>query len=397
VPSWLAAIFQDNPELKSPYFLDQKDELKMTPFHWAVEGGNEEVVELLLVHGADVNVEDYTGFTPLQRSFENGDEIVAQQLLDQDAVFTIHRFGPNPFYQAARWGNKRMLSMLLERGPDINEFDSDGIAALHQAVLNGESTSVQLLLDLGANSNAMSNDPCNKIAPLHLVPDIHGERIVKLFLNRGANLEAQDYSGRTPLYVSCQSGFVENVLLLIEMGADIWVKNYSGGTLLHAAVESGSEAMVRLFLREGFDVKAKNDAGQTLLHQIATSIFPTDRIAILNLLISLGVDVNEKDFEDSTALHVGATSYDSEIVQYLIEHGADLGARDTLGRTSLHHAIHARNRNFIKTHHTETIRALVRGGVDVSVRDNDGNTPLDCADPLDREELEQLVMDSMPK
>ncbi|EUC27620.1 hypothetical protein COCCADRAFT_60604, partial [Bipolaris zeicola 26-R-13] len=130
--------------------LDQRDEREMTPLHWAVRGGSKEVVQLLLVHGVDVDVEDDLGFTPLQRSFENEDEVVAQQLLDQDASFTIHQFRPNPFYQAARWGNKRMLNMLLERGPDINKFDLDGIAALHHAVLNGESASVQLLLELNA-------------------------------------------------------------------------------------------------------------------------------------------------------------------------------------------------------------------------------------------------------
>lgn len=37
----------------------------MTPLHWAIRGGNDEVVQLLFVHGVDVNVEDYDGFTPL--------------------------------------------------------------------------------------------------------------------------------------------------------------------------------------------------------------------------------------------------------------------------------------------------------------------------------------------
>lgn len=393
VPSWLAAMLQHNPELKSPCFLDQKDEREMTPLHWAVRGGNDEVVQLLLVHGVDINAEDDLGFTPLQQSFENRDEVVAQRLLDQDAVFTIHRFGPNPFYQAAHWGNRRMLNILLERGPDINEFDSDGIAALHHAVLNGDLASVQLLLELGANSNAISDDPCNKIAPLHLVPEIHCERMIKLLFDRGADLEARDYIGRTPLYVSCQSGFFENVRLLMEMGANMWVKDDSGGTLLHAAVDSGSEAMVQLFLHKGLDFQAKNNAGETLLHQVAWSIAPKDGIAIFRLLISLGVCINEKNHEGSTALHMGAKATYPEIIQPLIEYGANLEARDVSGKTSLHCAILARSKSLMEFCHTETIRALIQGGADVSARDNQGYTPLDYADSLYRKELETWIKD----
>jgi ankyrin repeat protein len=288
-----------------------------------------------------------------------------------------------------------MLNMLLDRGPDINEFDSDGIAALHHAVLNGESASVQLLLDLGANSNAISDDPCQKIAPLHLISQIHDEQIIKLLLNRGADLEARDYSGRTPLYASCQSGVVENVRLLIEMGADIWVKDDKGGTLLHMAVDSGSESMVRPFLHKGQDFQAKKKAGKTLLHQIACSIVPKDGMAIFRLLISLGVDINRKNYESSTALHMGANLIYPEIVQPLIEYGADIEARDTSGKTSLYCAILARSQGLMKSHHTETIKVLIQGGADVSARDNQGYTPLDYAGSLFKEEVGTWIMERM--
>ncbi|XP_014552761.1 hypothetical protein COCVIDRAFT_109531 [Bipolaris victoriae FI3] len=188
-------------------------------------------------------------------------------------------------------------------------------------------------------------------------------------------------------------GLFKNVRLLIEMGANMWVKDDSGGTLLHAAVDSGSEAMVRLFLHKGLDFQAKNNARGTLLHQLAWRIAPENGIGIFRLLISLGVDINEKNHEGSTALHIGAKGNYPEIVQPLIENGANLEARNISGKTSLHFAVLARSQSLMIRDHTKTIGALIQGGADVSARDNQGYTPLDYADSLYREELETWIKD----
>ncbi|EUC41371.1 hypothetical protein COCMIDRAFT_8904 [Bipolaris oryzae ATCC 44560] len=291
---------------------------------------------------------------------------MAQRLLDQDTVVTIHPYRANPFYQATRWGNKRMLNMLLERGPDIYELDLRGTAPLHLAVRNGYAESVQLLLNLGANANLMGGQfRYNKVPP-HFVPGIGGKQTIQLLVGKGTDLEARDHDGKTPLYISCQSGAIENVRLLLEIGADTWVKDDCGGTLLHAAAYSGSEALMRRFLGEGLDFKAKDNAGETVFHSFAGWRPRAVAIPIIELLISLRRDINEKTSDDSTALMEGVRSQNPKMVQFLVEHGADLYARDTLGRTPLHWATSYCDSNDTTSGFAETIRVLIKTGVNVN-------------------------------
>ena len=86
---------------------------------------------------------------------------------------------------------------------------------------------------------------------------------IKLLLEKGANIEAKDSYGNTPLVWASWSGYIEVVKLLIEKGADIEVKNNYGFTPLIWASQNGRIEVVKLLVEKGADIEAKDINGET--------------------------------------------------------------------------------------------------------------------------------------
>jgi ankyrin repeat protein len=94
------------------------------PLHWAADGGHNELVLLLLAHGADINQPLANGATPL--------------------------------YLAVQWNRRRTVGLLLARGANVNAADDDGCTVLHIAAAECDPGMVELLLCYGANVRARS-------------------------------------------------------------------------------------------------------------------------------------------------------------------------------------------------------------------------------------------------
>jgi len=126
-----------------------------------------------------------------------------------------------------------------------------------------------------------------------------------LLLSHGADVNAVDKDGRTPLHYAAEGGCAEAVKKLLELGADVYAIDSRGQTALHYAVKSLNKDVVELVLHAG--VNAKDAHGETPLHLALKECARWDA---------------EKE-----------QCY--KVVKTLIEHGADVGARNAKGRTPL--------------------------------------------------------------
>jgi ankyrin repeat protein/serine/threonine protein kinase len=192
---------------------------------------------------------------------------------------------------------------------------------------------------------------------------------VKELLKEGANINAKNKFGYTPLHVVADRGHIEIVKLLIEHGADVNAKdNIFGHTPLHKAAYNGHIEIVKLLIEHGADVNAKDIIiGVTPLHYAAYKA----HIEIVKLLIEHGADVNAKDTVGFTPLHDAAGVGYINVVKLLIEHGADVNAKTNYGWTPLHLAA--------SECHIEVARLLLEHGADPNIKNNEGKTVIDLA------------------
>ena len=220
-------------------------------------------VELLLQQGADVNSRGSTDTTPLMMAAERGRTDVVRLLLEQgaeiDAVSVNHYFGSTAIAQALYKSHTATAKVLLERGADANaRYNESSKSTLLHVVARHSSWEAQipnidLLLEKGADLEAKDDDGQT---PLVVGIQSQGFETVRYLLERGADLEARDRHGQTPLMVAIQKDILETVNLLLEKGANLEARDNNGHTPLVMAVRSGRVEIVEFLLGRGADPQA---------------------------------------------------------------------------------------------------------------------------------------------
>ena len=166
---------------------------------------------------------------------------------------------------------------------------------------------------------------------LYLAVKKENEALVRLLVDRGADVQAKDNYGMTVLHCAAERGNEAVVRLLVDSGADVKAKDYNGNSPLHWAAERGSEAVVRLLVDKGADVKAKGKDGDTVLHWAAV----IGNEAVVRLLVDSGADVKVKDNNGKSVLHLAAKRGNEAVVRLLVDSGADMKAKDNKKRIAL--------------------------------------------------------------
>jgi uncharacterized protein len=148
-----------------------------------------------------------------------------------DSAFDSEQF-PR-LHQAASLGDTHELRRLLRRGDDPNKLDGSGRTALHVAIENVEAEAVRVLLDAGADPNIA---PPGEDTPLHAaVNSTIDANVVKLLLEKGAQVDAKGSAGMTPLAWAANYSDLRKVALLLEYGADVKARSRRGRTPLSMA------------------------------------------------------------------------------------------------------------------------------------------------------------------
>jgi cytohesin len=193
-----------------------------TPLLVCAHNGEAEVAQVLLVAGADVSAGENDGRSPLMVAAIQGEQEIVHLLLEHNAdVSALDDYGDMPLHAAAINGDENVLRILLEHGADVSAKGGDGDSPLHKAIRYGNvAGALRVLLQHGAETSATNNEGAT---PLHLaagagylaVVDLMlecgaemgaateaGEEVVRLLMDRGADLSAQDCLGKTPMEVA---------------------------------------------------------------------------------------------------------------------------------------------------------------------------------------------------
>ncbi|KAK6497142.1 hypothetical protein TWF506_004617 [Arthrobotrys conoides] len=226
--------------------INSKDAVGRTPLTWAACNGQKAVVKVLVLEriGVELNVKDWYGRTPLSLAAENGHDKVVKFLLANGADPNIGDVGGRtPLWYAAGGTTAskqdldtrsraqtrvRIINLLLERGADIKANTGSGLAALHQAAKSGQTAVVELLLEKGEYID-LKDGRYGRTPLMWAVSDKKGTKLVELLLQKGADVNLQeDKFGRTTLMWAVVERNVEAVKLLIDTGgvnllpSDFW-------------------------------------------------------------------------------------------------------------------------------------------------------------------------------
>ncbi|MBU4305228.1 MAG: ankyrin repeat domain-containing protein [Candidatus Omnitrophica bacterium] len=229
------------------------------------------------------------------------------------------------------------------------------------AASNGDLSSVSWMVEQGYDLNA-SGGISNQTG-LHYAAAGGNIEMLKVLLNAGANINAQDSYGFTPLMIALYKKRHEAAELLLQRGADVKIVNtWNKFTALHYAVVYSTPEIVQMVLNARPDVNAKESRGLTA----ADFAKKYGNIEVLGMLKKNGVDIPY--FGDKNKdIVLAVTTGDREKIKSLIDEGANVNARDKSGTTLLMKAV---NNNW-----PDIVEMLLRKGADAAVKDKDGWTP----------------------
>ena len=233
---------------------------------------------------------------------------------------------------------------LLEVGADVDSGGMDstgvmGITSLHIGAGRGCLAVVQALL--ACHARVDQADAAGATALHYAAVQSGSAEVVRELLQRGgANVEARDCEGRTPLYCAVINGNDAAAMALLQGGAYVDAAANDGSDALHEAAFQGNDSILCALLEAGACVGAVNNEGATPLH--AASYPPDARASTVSLLLLGGARVGARDRHGDTALHLSAEKGGS-IAQALLQGGADLHATNNAGKTAMQRAIARRH------------------------------------------------------
>jgi uncharacterized protein len=376
----------------------------VTPLHLAAVNGSVQLLDRLLRAGADPNTHGADDETVLMTVARGGHVDAAKLLLDRGAEIDAREkwHGQTALMWATAQGHPDMLRLLLAHGADVNAHSSvdewqrqvtaeprdkwlppGGLTPLLFAGREGCTACVPVLAEAGADLNATTPDGISSV----VMALINGHYdTAGALVEAGVDPDLVDYAGRTALYAAIDFNtmpasnrpapkVIENQLTALDVARMLLDRGADPNTALkrvppyRAKLDRGNDTMLgagtTAFLRAA---KAGDLPAMRLLleHGADPTLAPT-RSGITPLLAAAGLGTQEQDTTGRYKTQAQAI----DAIELLLEHGMDINAAASDGRTALHGAA--------LQGYDDVIKFLVAAGADLGAKDKKGFTPLDTA------------------
>jgi ankyrin repeat protein len=345
----------------------------------ACQSGDAAKVDRIIESGeVGINAADENEITAIQVAAANCQEKIVKGLIDQGAKIE-HRnnSGWTSLHQACYHGHTPVAKVLIEAGADINKRNKYGATPLNMAAAAGHLSTVRILLEGGAPVED-NPPPQYRVCPTPTMTGaLHGrDTVLRTLVARGAKPGKMSMPSRwTPLMLAAAGGSKAAAQILLEHGADPEKLNLLNATAHEIAIVSGHNE-VRMYLSTKTTVEPKYLFSGTEQLDLLGAARDGDIQRVEEILGSDDTDVDDTDQDGATPLILASISGHLPIVQLLVSLGADLNHQDRVnGWTSLMQA------TFYG--HKAIISALIDAGADPSITANNGCTALDLATLVD--------------
>ncbi|KAJ3832602.1 ankyrin repeat-containing domain protein, partial [Lentinula raphanica] len=252
----------------------------------AAAEGYKEIVELVLQHGADVNIQGGGFGTAIVAAAFKGLQDIVECLVQQGADINFQgKYYGTAIAAAANKGHQGIVEYLVQHGADINLYGDICNTAITAAALGGHQNVVEYLAQHGANINLKGDS---------------------------------DYG--TVLEVAASKGYQDIVEYLIQHGANINLKGGKYGTALAAAASEGHQDVVEYLVQHGADINLQGGKFGTA---IAAAAYKGHQ-GIIEYLVQYGADINLQSGTNGTAIEAAAFGGYRDIFEHVLPHGGDL-------------------------------------------------------------------------
>ncbi|CAN0243799.1 unnamed protein product, partial [Scytosiphon promiscuus] len=358
---------------------------------YAAAGGHPEVVKVLL-NGqgpgkADPNLKHVQGGTALMEAATSGSQEVVDLLLAAGADPLVRdKDGVSPLMSAAAQGRTEACKVLIAKGNDVNAMANSGGTSLMFAAGAGHKEAAEVLIQAGADVNAKLEakpefleqarvifmpSPSNPRYISGLPPRTPAyDAVVRLLVEKGADVRAKDEEGFTPLLNA--GNFEEVASFLVESGADpndVYTDEEGREhNLLFDSVTLGNEEFAELLVKKGASASYKDAAGASVLVHAAHAKMPKVVKALLDAPESAGVDKDAASDDGVTALIAAAMKGHADIVDMLLGAKCNQDVADKDGTNALMAAA--------SNGHLEAATSLVKAGAALDKQNSDGHSAL---------------------
>ncbi|XP_072552149.1 CARD- and ANK-domain containing inflammasome adapter protein [Salminus brasiliensis] len=392
------AAVEDDPELagillRNGASADTQDSQRKTALFYAISCGNENTAAVLLQAGAQVDSKIMEAAFDLNRESllslllrnikntmsqkelksilfkavkRNLDGVVAA-LINSGADANVRDdLGYTPLLLATELKNVEVFKVLVSKKAHLDKKLPNQTSALHLAIQSGSMPVAQILLDKGIDPD--STGPKDQ-TPLHLSALYNQPALMALLLRRGAQVNAVTQDGLTALHLASQSGHTEAVAQLLEGKADVHARDRQSRTALHWAAAQGEAGVIKLLLYTGADASAAEKEKKTPLHLAAMA----GHAEAVSTLLTGQANSGAKDMDGCSALHYAAGNGHESVAATLLTSGRNknVDERNVWRRTPLHLAAE---------HGQELlVDLLLEKQAKINAMDNNKDTPLHSA------------------
>lgn len=246
-----ALVNEGNPDIRGKW--------QFTPLHHATAMGTPDAARLLIAAGADVKAKTQQGQTPLHIAASRpGWAPIVRLLLERGAdPRAANVFGSTSLVTAAAYGDVETVRLLLDAGAEVSTANQAGFTPLLEAIGGKNLAVAELLMQRGADVNAATaccdkvragRIELGKLTPLMLAAPFGLRDLTRMLLERGADVEARDVRGMTPLMLAAASEAQDNavVKMLLARGASPGAHSELGENAADWARKFNNPAMLAL-------------------------------------------------------------------------------------------------------------------------------------------------------
>lgn len=297
--------------------INWQDEDKESFLHLCSENGLTESMKWLINKGAKVNLEGAEGNTPLFYALETDNLAILTMLIDRGAdINQLNDHKRSLLQESIITCNEKVVDFLIAKCDNIGNQDVYGNNLIFDAIANGSRDIIKRVANLDSININHRNKKGNTV--LHKEAALNDKSLAIFLMEIGVNPAITDFSGKNFLYYALEKG-IESLDVLekaLELGCDINCKSDSGKTLIHASVEyyiaaKGDKAlkeahfaMIKQLLEKNIAINATDNNGENVLFALTKAM----EFELIEFFIEEDIFIDQKNIRDETVFGIAVTN-----------------------------------------------------------------------------------------